>query len=280
MKNIFKKTAALCAAALLALSMAGCSKESADTTDPEALLKKAQETMADVTSMSADMVMTQEMAYGEESYTATVSMHTLTTQDPTAMQIEMVTEDGTTPISSTIYVKEEGDQYIMYANVDGTWFAQSIDAADLEQYETQDNMNLYLSNISSFTIEGTETINETETTIISGVITGDAMQEAVSSLGMEEILGETDLAELYEDLGDLPIRMWIDADGYVLKYEMDLTEMMQKMMDKMVEMLGGTAEDSGISVVNVTAVMTCGDFNEITSIEIPAEALEATVISG
>ena len=43
-------------------------------------------------------------------------------------------------------------------------------------------------------------------------------------------LSTEDMEALYSS--DLPLTMWIDADGYVVKYEMDMTAMMQAVMDQ------------------------------------------------
>ena len=55
---------------------------------------------------------------------------------------------------------------------------------------------------------------------------------------------EEQMQEMYADMGDLPIVLWIDAEGYVLKYEMDMTEMMQKIMDTAMGAVGRSLPES------------------------------------
>ena len=71
--------------------------------------------------------------------------------------------------------------------------------------------------------------------------------------------------------------MWIDADGYVVKYEMDMTAMMQAVMDQAMASAGAEAGDAKIEISKTAVSMICKDFNAV-EVEIPAEAANATVI--
>lgn len=179
-----------------------------------------------------------------------------------------------------MFAAETEDAFMSYMNLDGTWYAVPMDMDELDQYNAEENMDLFLENITSFSAAGEEDINGTKATKITGVITGDAMQEAIESSGAMnsvESLGvsEEEVEAMYADLGDLPISLWIDADGYVLKYEMDMTAMMQSVVEK------AMAEEGGDAVVQLTKMMitmVCSDFNAVPDIEIPAEALEAQIV--
>ena len=70
------------------------------------------------------------------------------------------------------------------------------------------------------------------------------MTETAAAMGVTE----EQLAALTESVKSLPLTLWIDADGYVLKYEMNLTEVMQKIMDKAMEAAGLTVEDKAEKV--------------------------------
>ena len=92
-------------------------------------------------------------------------------------------------------------------------------------------------------------------------------------------LTEEQLQAMYADMGDLPIAMWIDAEGYVLKYEMDLTELMQKIMDAAMGAVGQTEADVSVSIKKTMISMVCSDFNAVGEITIPAEAKSAKVLT-
>ena len=71
----------------------------------------------------------------------------------------------------------------------------------------------------------------------------------------------------------------IDADGYVLKYEMNLTEVMQKIMDKAMEAADSTDASSAVKVEKTSISMVCSQFNAVKEITIPEEAKSAESIS-
>lgn len=70
-----------------------------------------------------------------------------------------------------------------------------------------------------------------------------------------------------------------NAEGYVLKYEMDLTEMMQKIVDIAMGAVGETETDDTLSIAMANISMVCSDFNAVGEITIPAEAKNAKVLN-
>ena len=80
---------------------------------------------------------------------------------------------------------------------------------EMGQYNAEENMDLYLDNITDVRSEGQEKINEKETTKISGVITGDAMEDAIDGSGLTTSAASMGisadmLADIYKDMKDLP----------------------------------------------------------------------------
>lgn len=101
------------------------------------------------------------------------------------------------------------------------------------------------------------------------------MTETAAAMGVTE----EQLAALTESVKSLPLTLWIDADGYVLKYEMNLTEVMQKIMDKAMEAAGSTDASSAVKVEKTSISMVCSQFNAVKEITIPEEAKSAESIS-
>ena len=158
------------------------------------------------------------------------------------------------------------------------WYAETMEMGELSQYNAEENLDLYLDNITETTAGREEKIDGTKTTKISGVITGDAMEEAIDGSGLTasaQSLGisEEMMAAMYEELDDLPISLWIDGEGYVRKYEMDMTEMMQKIMAESMKAMGASEEDLPVKIEKTVISMVCSEFNAIEEIEIPEEAL-------
>lgn len=284
MKKWSKRFLAAVAAMAMALAAAGCGGGNggdAGAADVEALLTKAQETMAGVESMATDMDMEIGMAMGEESMDMITNAKILTVNEPLKMQMDMSMDMGEMGSQNMqMFAEEKDGQFVTYSNVDGTWYAQSVTMDDLSQYNAEGNMDLYLKNISNFCKTGEEDVNGATASKIEGVLTGDAMKEAIQEsgvLGSVESMGlsEEDMEAIYSS--DLPLTMWIDADGYVVKYEMDMTTMMQAVMDQAMASAGATAEDGKIEISKTFIRMTCKDFNAV-EVEIPAETANATVI--
>lgn len=278
-----KKFLAVAAAMAMAFTAAGCGGNagSSDSTDVEALLTKAQETMDSVESMAMDMDMEIGMAMGEESIDMVTSAKILAVSEPLKMKMDMSVDMGEMGSQSMqMYAEEKDGQFLTYTNVDGAWYAQSVTADSLAQYNAEGNMDLYLKNISNFSKTGEEDINGVTASKIEGVLTGDAMKEAIQESGVLDSvesmgLSAEDIEAIYSS--DLPLAMWIDADGYVVKYEMDMTAMMQTVMDQAMANAGEAAGDVKIEINKTTISMTCKDFNAV-EVEIPAEAANATVI--
>ena len=269
--KIRKMFAAVMAAAVL---LTGCG--GVDTAEVEALLSQAQETMATVDSMAAEMTMEMDMGMNGEIMETTTVANIRSQQNPMkmAMEMSMVMHDGTKVDQMEMYAAEEDGHLHTYMHMADAWYAETLELGELNQYNAEENTALYLDNITDVKSAEKEEVNGTETTKISGVIKGDAMEKALADSGMTasaESMGITAemLEEIYAELADLPVSLWIDAEGYVLKYELDMTEMMQKVMDASVEALGAAA--TGMDIEKTMITMVCSDFNAV-EVEIPVEA--------
>lgn len=284
----FRKIFVAAAAAVMTFSAAGCGGGSSvmETAAVEELLTLSQETMATVESMAAEITMEMDMAMGEEAIETTTVANILTKQDPMQMQMDMyvVMEDGSEAQQMMMYAEEAEGKLRTYMYSADTWYAQTMEIGDLGQYDAEASMELYLNNIESFTATAEEDINGTKTTRIEGIIARDAMEEAIQNSGVADSaasLGVTEeqMQEMYADMGDLPIVLWIDAEGYVLKYEMDMTEMMQKIMDTAMGAVGEMETEPSVSITKTSISMICSDFNNVEEIVIPAEAKSAAFLT-
>ena len=270
----------LAAAMAMTMMMTGCGGGKVDTAEVEALLSKAKETMATVESMAAEMTMEMDMTMDGETIETTTLANIRTQQEPVkmAMEMSMLMSDGTEVDQMQMYAVEEDGHLHTYMSMADAWYAETMELGELNQYNAEENMDLYLDNITDVKSVKQETVNGTQTTKISGVITGDAMETAIADSGMTASAASMGLSvemleEVYDELENLPVSLWIDAEGYVLKYEMDMTEMMQKIMDESMKALGAAESDLKVKIKKTSITMVCSDFNAVGEIEIPAEAL-------
>ena len=240
------KSKKLLAAALAAvLTLAGCGTTVLSAEETKELLTLSQKTMATVESMAAEMTMEMDMSMGEETAETTTVAKILTQQNPLRMQMNLsaTLEDGTEAQNMQMYAEEEDGKLRTYVLAADTWYSQTMELGGLAQYNAEENVTLYLSNLADFSATATEKINDTEATKIEGTLKKDVLQKVLAESGMTETAAamgvtEEQLATLTESVKSLPLTLWIDADGYVLKYEMNLTEVMQKIMDKAMEAAG------------------------------------------
>ena len=270
----------LAAAVAMMILTSGCGGSKVDTAAAEKLLSQAKETMATVESMAAEMTMEMDMSMGGEMIETTTLAKIRSQQDPLkmAMEMSMVMSDGTEVDQMQMYAVEADGHLRTYMSTADVWYAETLEMGELNQYNAEENMDLYLDHISDISSMKQEVVNDVQTTKISGVITGDAMEQAIADSGLTASaasmgLSEEMLASLYEELNDLSISLWIDAEGYVLKYEMDMTEMMQKIMDESMKALGASEEDTLMDIEKTAISMVCSQFNAVDEIVIPEEAL-------
>ena len=268
----------LAAAAALTIALCGCGNAQQDTAEIEALLAKAQETMATVESMAAEMTMEMDMGMEGETLETTTVANILSQQEPLKLKMDMymVMSDGTQIDQMQMYAVEEDGHLHTYMAAEDIWYAETLELDALNQYNAEENMDL--DNITSFQSEGEEEVNGKTATKISGVIAGDAMEEAIADSGLAASAGsmgisEDMMADVYAELEDLPVSLWIDAEGYVLKYELDMTEMMQKIMTESMKAMGMAEEDIAVDIEKTSITMVCSDFNAVEEISIPEEAM-------
>ena len=274
------KSKKLLAAALAAvLTLAGCGTTVLSAEETKELLTLSQKTMATVESMAAEMTMEMDMSMGEETAETTTVAKILTQQNPLRMQMNLsaTLEDGTEAQNMQMYAEEEDGKLRTYVLAADTWYSQTMELGSLAQYNAEENVTLYLSNLADFSATATEKINDTEATKIEGTLKKDVLQKVLAESGMTETAAAMGVTE--EQLAALPLTLWIDADGYVLKYEMNLTEVMQKIMDKAMEAAGSTDASSAVKVEKTSISMVCSQFNAVKEITIPEEAKSAESIS-
>ena len=271
-----KRAAALALGALLAMSMTACGngankEESADQ------IKAAMEKINAVESMDATMYMEMDMSVMGQSIETDTKMDMSCFNDPVKVKADMTMSMGSLgSVSMSIYADATDGDYTIYMFDGSGWTTQAADASQLEQYDAQQSMDLYLSSGAEYAHAGTEDINGSTADKYTGIIRGDALAEVMKASGatssMETTMG-MDLEELYSDLGDMPITVWIDqATGYPVRYYMDMTGVMQSMMKKA---LAGVEGGDSLTIDKVEITMDCSNFNNVADFEIPAEALAA-----
>ena len=272
-----RRAAALTLGGLLALSVTACGGTTNKGNSAEKI-QAALEKINAIQSMDATMFMEMDMSAMGQSIETDTTMNMSCFNDPMKLKADMTVSMGELgAVSMSVYAQQDGEQCSTYLYDGTSWTVQTMEIDDLQQYDAQQSMDLYLESGVDYAYEGTEEINGMTTDKYSGVIRGDAMEEVMKASGATSNLGSSlgssvDLSDLYSDMEDMPITVWIDQEtGYPVRYYMDMTDVMQAMMTKMFSSMGA----GSITIGKMQITMDCFNFDNVADFEIPAEALAA-----
>ena len=281
MNKMLTKT--LAGAVVLALTLALCA--CGGSSSPEDALTRAQAAFADVKSMHYTIDMDMGFSADGESMEMNTTAEADCIVDPIMMDMDMTMDMmGLFDMDLKMYVVQDGSSYTMYTgmdNGDGTmsWSKDTLDdLGDIAQYNGKASMDIYLENGSNFKEIGAEDVDGVSAVRYDGVISQDSLKSVMDTSGVleqYESLGLEGMEDLLDEMGDLPVSIWLDPDSDLpVKYEMDMTQMMQNMMNKLLAEEEETA-DIGFTVDKCVISMVCSDYNTVSNIEIPEEALNA-----
>lgn len=256
----------------------------ADVDDPMAA---ALENMNSVTSMEAQMViemdLTMEADGQSQSVESVTTMDMAYFTDPMKIKMDMTMDMGAQGSASmSVYADADEDgNYMMYMFDGANWSAAPVDMGDLAEYDARNSMVSSIGDGDRYTLEGTETVDGVNAYKYSYTMTGDEMKEALSSAGAFDSfsslgMSESDAYNMLDGMGEVVTYVWIDeATLYPIKYEMDMTEVMDALMSAIIEGLGEEAEGISMHIPNMNMTMTCTNFNSAADFTVPEEALSA-----
>ncbi|MEG2597636.1 MAG: hypothetical protein RR977_04325, partial [Oscillospiraceae bacterium] len=187
-----------------------------------------------------------------------------------------------------IYIEEQDEKLMMYMKnpLNEKWTAQELPADVLKKAKdkNKDHMKWPLETMSSLSLaEKTEELSGGEAYKLSGVLSGETISKMMQTAGVMDSL-ESALPEeqkesienLYTDFGDLPMTMWVDVKtSYPVKYDMDMTDILSKSINKALESAGGKASSMTANIKKMAISMEMSNMNKAVAFEIPAEAKAA-----
>lgn len=292
-----KRALAALSALTLTLSLTACGGGQQSTGDsgtdamtPTERVAAAEEKMNALTSLSIDMTQDIGMSFAMADQSQELNMRTKmqmdVIQEPLkakgTMQIDMGEELGGVQ-DMELYIMSEDDAANLYMQMGGQWVKQSVSEAELGQYDAADSLELYLDSAADFAEAGTEQVGGADATKFTGVIKGDKLYDVIEESGVLGSLGQTgtDVSEdaiksMLSELGDLPMSVWINADGYPVQYEMDMSQMIDSILQKALEMEGAADQGMTMTVSKAAMSLTCSNFNAVEDFDLPAEAQNAT----
>lgn len=258
--------------------------EAADAPEQVGALTEAIENMSSVTNMEGQMVMEMDMeitADGQSQLIASViTMNMTVFDDPMKLKVEVnadMGEEGS--VQQSIYgeVTEDGTA-IIYIYDGEEWDSQVVGIADMMQYDAGNSMISLIDNESMYKLEGMEKVNGASAFKYSCATSGEELKQYILSTGALDSLASlgfdlNQLENLWGDIGELKEYVWIDkASLYPVKYEADMTQIMDSLMSSMIASLGEQAEGLEMGFSKMKVSMTCSNFNNAADFTIPEEA--------
>ena len=262
------------------------SSEGEEADEPEEVdaLTAAMENMSSVTNMEGQMVMEMDMEIAADGQSqpivSVITMNMTVFDDPMKLKVEMnadMGEEGS--VQESIYgeVTEDGTATI-YIFDGEEWYSQVVGVADMMQYDAGNSMISLIDNESMYKLEGMEKVNGASAFKYSCVTSGEEAKQQILSTGALDSLASlgfdlNQLENLWGDIGELTEYVWIDkASLYPVKYEVDMTQIMDALMSSMIASLGEQAEGLEMGVSKMKISMTCSNFNNAADFTIPEEA--------
>ena len=272
----FKRCMAVLLVLALALALAGCGFA--------AKMARAAKKMEKLQSYRMDLDMDMKITGSSD-----VSLDPARTR--TDMRIGMLGQE----IPMLSYTDKTDAGLVTYSSPDGgkTWVRQTVESPELAEAAGKNGFANLLKLAAGFEKTGTETVRGSEATVYSGVITGEDMERVMEMSGvLKNVFSSMDMSMDGLDLsqyGGIPTTISLDnKSGMVVRYTMDMTEFMGKMMPAMMDaVMKDAAAESGLGNLDLStlgfsvetgrvfAAVELYDFDAVGTIEIPAEALAA-----
>ena len=241
---------------------------------------KAAIKMSKLESLHADVEMQIGMGISvlgqDVNADATVTGGADIQRDPERVYVNMNAEVAGFEQNMLLYaVGRDGGADVYYSADSGeSWTKDSIENDDSSKSSKADGKSVFLllsDSAASFKEYGKEKVNGSDAIRYNGKITSDELRQALELANAKQALEESLDVELdddvFEDLGDVPVSIWIDVkSGMIVRVEMDMSDVMQGLVPVLVDK-AMEKTDIGIGVntkvYEVTVSITLSEFDAV-----------------
>lgn len=293
--KLFKRCTAVLLILALALALAGCGF-AAKMTRAAKKMEKLQSYRMDLDmDMALKLFMLGQSMDMDMKISGSSDVNTDPSRTKAELRIKMLGQD----IPMLSYTDKTDTGLVTYSSPDGgkTWTRQTVESPELAEAAGKNGFTRLLKLASAFEKTGTETVRGSEATVYSGVISGEDLESVMEISGvLKNVFSTMDMSMDGLDLtqyGGIPTTISLDnKSGMVVRYTMDMTEFMGKMMPAMMDaVMKEAAADSGLEGLDLSklgfsvetgrvfAAVELYDFDAVGTIEIPAEALAASELA-
>ena len=197
-------------------------------------------------------------------------------RDPERVYVNMNAEVAGFEQNMLLYAVGRDGGADVYSSADSgeSWTKDSIENDDSSKSSKADGKSLFLllsDSAASFKEYGKEKVNGADAIRYNGKITSDELKQALELADVKQSLEESLDVELdddvFEDLGDVPVSIWIDVkSGMIVRVEMDMSDVMQGLVPVLVDK-AMERTDIGIGVntkvYDVTVSITLSEFDAV-----------------
>ena len=197
-------------------------------------------------------------------------------RDPERVYVNLMAEVAGFEQNLLFYGVGRDDGFDVYSSADSgdSWTKDSIENDDSSKSSKADGKSVFLllsDSAASFKEYGKEKVNGSDAIRYNGKITSDELRQALELANAKQALEESLDVELdddvFEDLGDVPVSIWIDVkSGMIVRIEMDMSDVMQGLVPVLVDKAMEKA-DIGIGlntkVYEVTVSITLSEFDAV-----------------
>lgn len=271
-----KKTKRILVFAILAamlLSLCGCGMFRTH-------VAKAAIKMSKLESLHADVEMQIGMGISvlgqDVNADATVTGGADIQRDPERVYVNMNAEVAGFEQNMLLYAVGRDGGADVYSSADSgeSWTKDSIENDDSSKSSKADGKSVFLllsDSAASFKEYGKEKVNGSDAIRYNGKITSDELKQALELADVKQSLEESLDVELdddvFEDLGDVPVSIWIDVkSGMIVRVEMDMSDVMQGLVPILVDK-AMEKTDVGIGVntkvYDATVSITLSEFDAV-----------------
>lgn len=197
-------------------------------------------------------------------------------RDPERVYVNLMAEVAGFEQNLLFYGVGRDDGFDVYSSADSgeSWTKDSIENDDSSKSSKADGKSVFLllsDSAASFKEYGKEKVNGSDAIRYNGKITSDELKQALELADVKQSLEESLDVELdddvFEDLGDVPVSIWIDVkSGMIVRVEMDMSDVMQGLVPVLVDK-AMEKTDVGIGVntkvYDVTLSVTLSEFDAV-----------------
>lgn len=197
-------------------------------------------------------------------------------RDPERVYVNLMAEVAGFEQNLLFYGVGRDDGFDFYSSADSgeSWTKDSIENDDSSKSSKADGKSVFLllsDSAASFKEYGKEKVNGSDAIRYNGKITSDELRQALELANAKQALEESLDVELdddvFEDLGDVPVSIWIDVkSGMIVRVEMDMSDVMQGLVPVLVDK-AMEKTDIGIGVntkvYEVTVSITLSEFDAV-----------------